>query len=410
MKRPSYHIPAELEASLRTVVPPIPLKKQATAVAELSALFTTHRAMRPKNYFADPAHRAAYVTYFLPANYNKLHAVFDEMRPLVEAQLNPDRPETKTGRPLFRVLDLGAGPGTMTLAAMEYLVRLSPEQEFEFVAVDSNREMLSWCRRIFYDFVRRLGLNEARINLRIVAASFLQFLHSLATEAEFEKAFDVIVMANAWSELVDATEAGLETEVGWIERLLNHLSHDGSLVLIEPALRETSRRLHHLRDAVLERVPVVNVFAPCVHSCSCPCVAAGNEKDWCHDEFEWSPTEEITSIDRLIGNRKDALKFSYLVLRKDGKNVLHVRGPSDTTGTASACWRVVSERMEEKGKKRVFLCGQGGRFQFTRLERDTVELNGVFGKIARGDVVRIENAEPREREWRVTRQTRVTKV
>lgn len=108
-----------------------------------------------------------------------------------------------------------------------------------------------------------------------------------------------------------------------------------------------------------------------------------------------------------IGKRKDALKFSYLVLRKDGKNVLDLRRPGVRAHEKSACWRVVSERLTEKGKQRPFLCGGDGRMQMFRLDRHSTPANRAFGEIDRGDIVQVKGAEKRPQEWRIREETEV---
>jgi ribosomal protein RSM22 (predicted rRNA methylase) len=305
----------------------------------------------------------------------------------------------------FRVLDLGAGPGTMTLAAMEYLNRLMPQPELQFYAVDSSREMLKTSRELFHCVRERLGMEKRRAGLKTRVASLPEFLRRPPPDPELSSPFDIIVLANVWNELVDSGQVAHPAQGALISGLLDRLQEHGALILIEPALRETSRTLHLLHNAVLEQIPAANVFAPCVHQHACPCVAAGNEKDWCHTEFEWRPTRQVAGIDERIGNRKDALKFSYLVLRKDGKNVLDLKRLSGKPWEQPACWRVVSELIVEKGKQRAFLCGEPGRFQFMRLARHESSPNQVFGDLTRGDIVKISGADSLGEDWRITEST-----
>lgn len=67
----------------------------------------------------------------------------------------------------------------------------------------------------------------------------------------------------------------------------------------------------------------------------------------------------------------------------------------------------MSERIEEKGKRCVFLCGEPGRFRFIRLNRDASESNRAFEHVARGDLVSITGAERRAEDWRIQQETRV---
>lgn len=397
-----YRIPPHLERCIREVRGDVSENEIARATAELSGFFTSRRSARPTQYFDTPQRRAAYLSYFLVANFSKLHAVFDEMKPLLQSRLQRIIGESEPSAPPFRVLDLGAGPGTMTLAALDYLRGLPAVGEMEFVAADSNREILKLGSTLFQCFRRECGIPESRAKLRTVVFSLNE-----ATARLGDAPFDVIVMANVWNEWIDAAEVSKHEQLELVRRLLNLLRDDGCLIWIEPALKETSRRLHHLHDAILEHLPAATVFAPCVHQRPCPCVAPENSKDWCHTEFSWTPSATITAMDRRIGNRKDALKFSYLVLRKDGKNVLDLRRPGVRAPEKSACWRVVSERITEKGKQRAFLCGALGRVQMTRLDRHASPANCAFEKLNRGEIVEVKDATPRETDWRIVEETEV---
>ncbi len=80
----------------------------------------------------------------------------------------------------------------------------------------------------------------------------------------------------------------------------------------------------------------------------------------------------IEDIDRAVGFIKDALKFSYIVLRKDGLTIVD-RALTD--------YRVVSERMVMKGEQRVWLCNEMGRQIVGRLDKERSELNAGFDSL-----------------------------
>jgi len=107
----------------------------------------------------------------------------------------------------------------------------------------------------------------------------------------------------------------------------------------------------------------------------------------------------VREIDRRIGLRKDALKFSYLVLRKDGRSLADVCGPD--------AFRVVSEPLVSKGKRELYLCGREGRRRAMRLDKDAAPGNRPFDQLLRGDVVRCEGMAVEERLFRITKGTQV---
>ena len=75
----------------------------------------------------------------------------------------------------------------------------------------------------------------------------------------------------------------------------------------------------------------------------------------------------------------------------------------------SDIWRVVSERLEEKGKVSVFLCGGKGRFKVARLRKHASSANRAFSNLDRGQIVSTEGLRIKQgKETRVSSDTRVT--
>ena len=150
------------------------------------------------------------------------------------------------------------------------------------------------------------------------------------------------------------------------------------VMIVEPALRETARGLHQVRDRVLNETRCM-VFSPCLHELACPALI--KEDDWCHEERPWTPPSWVAEIDRRVGFIKDALKFAYVLLRKDGRTLAE-RSP--------AVFRVVSELRTMKGEQRAWLCNETGRFEVGRLDRAASDRNRGFDAWHRGAIVRID--------------------
>jgi len=193
--------------------------------------------------------------------------------------------------------------------------------------------------------------------------------------------------------------------------LATWLAPNGFLILIEPALRELSRDLLLVRDRLLDILPLT-VYSPCVHSLPCPAVGPGCVSDWCHEDQSWQAPEWIRQIDERIGLRKSSLKYSYVVLTRTGLSVRDV-APEATSlsspepGTQSRVWRVVSERLEERGKSVAYLCGMEGRHRVTRLDKHASSVNADFGLLGRGQTVSTGPLELRGLERRVESGTPV---
>ena len=194
--------------------------------------------------------------------------------------------------------------------------------------------------------------------------------------------FELVVAAHLLNELhVDAApEARIAARarrvVAWGRALL---ADGGTMILVEPALRETSRALLGVRDRLAGSG--LYIVAPCFWAGPCP--APARDRDWCHD------AASVGSAPRV--------DFSYLVLRA------RPGAPAATT-----VFRVVSDLLVEKGRLRIFGCGPAGRHALVRLDRAASPANAAFETLARGDVVTVEGTSVAPDGLRVTEQTSVS--
>jgi hypothetical protein len=207
--------------------------------------------------------------------------------------------------------------------------------------------------------------------------------------------FHLVCLANSLNELFSTARNPVERRCQVILGLLDVLRPDGSLIIIEPALRDQTRDLHRLRDLLLKE-HACTLYSPCLHEDACP--ALHHPEDWCHEERAWSPPVEISRLDRQVGFIKDALKFSYLILRKDGRTIAP-RGRN--------LLRIVSERREFKGEMRVWTCGEAGRLEVGRLDRERSENNAGFDQAERGAIMRWISSDDSALKTKSGRVTRV---
>jgi len=336
-------------------------------VRQLSRLFTIDRDRLGLDYLSDPALRRAYLLYFAPVNLAKCLSVLAEIPPL------PARP--------LRVLDLGSGPGVGALAMFHYLSCRGPQAQggTELLLADRNREMLAEARSVW----RSLASMVPSFEMPSLHTALLDLERAGPRAPWKQQTFDVILVVNSLNELFRSARDPIARRAKLLEQLLESLALDGTLVVIEPALRQTTRELHSVRDRLVTKGKAT-VYSPCLHEQSCP--ALFHPDDWCHEERPWSPPAMIEEIDRAVGFIKDALKFSYLVLRKDGRTIAD-RGQN--------IYRVVSERMVTKGEQRVWLCNETGRQLVGRLEKERSEDNAAFDRWERGAIVRLTEIDRR---------------
>ena len=153
--------------------------------------------------------------------------------------------------------------------------------------------------------------------------------------------------------------------------------------MLEPALRETSRALLLVRDLLVARGFAVR--APCLFRGPCPALV--KETDWCHAERPADPPPLVAEIGKRAGLRRESVKMSYLVLAP--------RGEGWAEPPPGRVFRIVSEPLPSKGRRRYMGCGPEGRMGLALQDKHLGEGNRRFGRLLRGDVVEVTEVEPR---------------
>lgn len=275
-------------------------------------------------YLADPALRAEYVRDIAPRTEAALARVLAEVY------------GARGTAPPRRAIDLGAGTG-----AVGRVLRARFGESFEVVAVD-----------------RMGGPGLVRANLAVE-------LPAVPGGPGGGGRFDLVVAAHLLNELfVDRTPAErVALRARRVRAWSTLLAPNGVLILLEPALRETSRALLAVRDQLLSAG--LQVVAPCFWTGPCPALAL--DRDWCHDA---APVPSKPRVD-----------FSYLVLR------------AEPVPPAPTLYRIVSDPMPEKGRLRLFVCGPQGRHPLIRLTRYRSRENVAFDRAKRGDAISISGTE-----------------
>jgi hypothetical protein len=288
------------------------------------------RALVGSRYLADPALRDAYAADLAPRTIAALARIF-AATPFPEVR---------------RALDLGAGTGAAGEAVRARFGAV------ELVAVD------------------RVGAPG------VIAADLARPGRPAGVEGRFE----LVVAAHLLNELPLSPAEKAALVIGWCDELM---SPAGACVLLEPALRETSRALLEVRDRLVGRG--LYVAAPCFWQGPCPALA--RERDWCHDA---APP---------VAADRSRVDFSYLVLRREG-----------TPRTERDLFRVVSDRLEEKGRARLFGCGPAGRHPLVRLTRDRTPANAPFDAAERGDVITVSGAAEAGDGLRISKDSKVLRT
>ena len=124
-----------------------------------------------------------------------------------------------------------------------------------------------------------------------------------------------------------------------------------TVIVIEPALKTNTQALMARRDAWV--AAGLRVLAPCPALAACPMRA--HPELWCHVEVGCPTVPVMDELGRRAGLRPEALKFSYMVLSRDG--------------TPPAGVRLVSNVHKEKGKVWGWVCGAGSTLVRAELLR-----------------------------------------
>jgi SAM-dependent methyltransferase len=320
------------------------IKEVAAGVRRLSEGLTRQRELAGARYFDDPKLLGAYLLFYWPISYAQARQVLGEL--------------PRMGR---SALDLGSGPGPLAFAALDAGVR-------EVTAADRSRDALQLAMKLAME-------GEEALATRVWDPTRKDRLP--------EGKFDLISAGHLLNELFGQGPAALERREALLIEVLAALKPQGTLLLIEPALRDTSRSLLALRDRLVARGFAVR--APCLYRGPCPALERAG--DWCHAERSWRMPAQVEAIARAAGLHKEALKMSYLALAP--ANEAWSEPPSGRV------FRIVSEPLEGKGRQRYMGCGPEGRLGLALQEKHRTDSNGAFFSLQRGDVVAITETEAR---------------
>ena len=293
------------------------------------------------------------------------------------------------GRPL-RIVDLGAGLGAMSWGIGRAVARASSGARVtvEALLVDEDDAALGAAALLANEAEAHLATTN--LDLRITTRK-----ERLAPGMKLPVA-DLVVLGQVLSELDVGLEpaARVEKHAALVRDLLARVvADDGALVIVEPALRERTRHLHAVRDALTASA---TVFAPCLHRAACPMLATATE--WCHEDLPVDLPPWLVPLARAAGLRYQGLTFTHLVLRRDGKTLVSHVPPAEIR------FRVVSELLRTKGKAEVFGCTEeGARVRLRRLDRDkgADAATATWDSLGRGDVVGVSGAAPIDDRGRV---------
>jgi len=326
------------------------VRRLISAADRLSNLFTVERGPDFGDYTQSDELILAYGLYLFPQTFVRSSFLMQE--------LEDRHPFPATEEPI-RILDLGGGSGAASLAVAHSLGRPAA-----LTLVDSSPLALNHARFVHRDLPllwpqSKLSIQEQKL--------------SPGGEAGPAGPWDVIVCSFALGEIF--AERPDEQVLAWVEKLLAKLTPGGRLLLLEPALAETTRRIMRLRDAVAARQ--IPILSPCPHALACPMLP--DRKHWCHEVRTWQPTPGLQRLNSTLKRRIHELKWSHLVLQ-----------PGPVPGESSLA-RLVAPMAKLKGQFATRACCHDGQLReifLNTAKMETAERRRIKG-LSRGDLVRL---------------------
>ncbi len=338
-------------------------------VRELSRGLTRQRALAGERYLSDPDLLGAYLLHFWPISY-------------AQALLCLAMVRRAGGSEPGSVLDLGAGPGPVSMALLD-------SGAAHVTACDRSEAALALARRIAVDRGHTLATRQ---------------WDALKSTGLPRGPFDMIALGHTLNELWSGHPDRIELRVGLMKKLGRELAAEGRILIMEPALMSTAQAAIRVRDGLVNAG--YSVEMPCVWQQACPALPDGT----CHGEFDWRPPAGMVRLAHAARIGRETLKMAWFVLRKEKRDepALPPAGRSSPDG---GLYRVVSEPLLSKsGRVRYLVCGPLGRFALSAPRDCRGAGIRSFFALARGDGIRVTGARQRETGWGLDDESRVDVV
>lgn len=282
-------------------------------IEELSELFTEERSRQMPAYFQHGKFRSSYLLYFLPLQAAKFLTLFDLHPAAIEAALAHGR---KQG--VLRIADLGAGPGTASLAfllkLLNYPLKTGEElPPIELDWIDTNGTVMEDGKQLALTIGSHFSRLRGKVTVRTHVASWWDAPELVPAETSLLFLGHVLNEASGPKRQLPQQSAMWETL--WTA-LIRDRARGGGVLFVEPAARMASHTLSQLRDNLIEAELIENspsaIWGPCLHAGRCP---MSDGRDWCHFSVATRiPGQWFREFSKALGSERQWVKFSYLWL------------------------------------------------------------------------------------------------
>ncbi|MEI8366062.1 MAG: small ribosomal subunit Rsm22 family protein [Parachlamydiaceae bacterium] len=258
-----------------------------------------------------------------------------------------------------RVLDVCGGGAPFAFAALRHGAE-------DVTATDQNTAVL------------QLG---AEVSGRYGLPLAVRQWNCLKQKLPLEGTFDLIILGHCLEELFPAGGKGwLEPQHAFVKNLMNRLSPNGHLMIVDNSFLEANQRVLHLRDTLV--AAGVPVQAPCVWRGECPALKTPNSP--CYAQRELEKPRLIKEIQRAASINLSSLKMTYIIFRNPASGWPNVGD--------QPLYRVISPPVDTFSGKRFYLCGTDGKKHLeSHLKEHSVDAR-AFEYLRRGELISVHNA------------------
>lgn len=272
-----------------------------------------------------------------------------------------------------RVLDLCAGPGAFSLAALRHGAS-------EVIAIDRNQKALEMAATVCGRYGFPLTIRRHSV---------------LRMPLPVEGKFDLIIVGHCLTELFpDNKPEWPKHQKDWIDHLFKLLTPQGQILFVESSQNHINRRVLMLRDLLVKEG--IAVQAPCVWKGECVALQANSQ---CYAQRELHKPYLIKEIQRAAQINLGSLKMSYLIVRAPGAAWAEL--------PPLRLYRVISPPIDTQTGKRFFLCGTDGKKNLgTHLKEQPPEAR-AFDYLKRGELISVEGALEKQQHFDIVIGTKI---
>ncbi len=239
------------------------------ASEEISKKFTTERDSIG-DYLNDPRLVSAYTAFYLTTNIPKFQGILpwlsDEFKEAIKNST---------------FIDLGAGPGTFSLAFAAWAQNLNSE----IYQVETSKLMREQGRKLWDGLFQSKKLVQLE-QVREIPKSFVLFGHS-ANEMKTKKVLDYLQKINP-----------------------DHI------LFIEPGTKEFFQEMLSIREELIKRN--FHQLYPCPHESECP--LRNQTDDWCHQYIHVQHSPDVERLSQLVRKDRRVLPLTVAAFSKTIKN------------------------------------------------------------------------------------------